>query len=373
MNAPAFNQWLTGATKVLRQSCAIASTESLRLLRDRVSLSLIVTVPLFQIILFGWAIQLEPRNITVAISRGNNASADDGVRQSLTNSGTFLVVADHLPAQQAIQWVTQRRAQIALELSDYRMPALIADASDSFAVHSAALVLHNRLQDAMSLSPLNLGELRTAWLYNPENKTSWLIIPGLVGVVVMISMLMLGAITLVRDREQGSLEGLLATPLSTTALIMGKLFPYLVISGAQSASLIWLAHAGFGIPLVNGTFPLLICTLLLSLAHLMLGLAISALATTQMQAMQMAVVFYLPSMLLSGFMFPFASMPDWAQRLGELLPLTHYVRIARGLMLRGAEGTAVFSELKFIWIFLVVVSIVASFCFKRRFNANVEN
>jgi ABC-2 type transport system permease protein len=205
-------------------------------------------------------------------------------------------------------------------------------------------------------------------LYNPEGKSSWAIAPGLAGVVVMISMLMLGALTLVREREQGSWESLLATPVDALDALVGKLSPYLLLGVAQAAIVILVAHALLEVPVRGAIAALLVSTLLLAAAHLVLGFALSALAESQMQAIQGAVFFYLPSILLSGFMFPFLSMPRWAQLVGEALPLTHFVRAARGVLLRGESATFVWQEMRYLIPFIFMAGAAAVVCYRRRLN-----
>jgi ABC-2 type transport system permease protein len=185
---------------------------------------------------------------------------------------------------------------------------------------------------------------------------------------VMISMLMLGALTLVREREQGSWESLLATPVDAFDALLGKLSPYLLLGMAQAAIVIGLSHFLLQLPLRGDLTALMLAALLLAAAHLVLGFTLSALAVNQMQAIQGAVFFYLPSMLLSGFMFPFASMPPWAQAFGEVLPLTHFVRVARGVLLRGEGSQFVWQEMHAVLIFTLLATLVAILCYRRRLS-----
>jgi ABC-2 type transport system permease protein len=204
-----------------------------------------------------------------------------------------------------------------------------------------------------------------AWLYNPEARTSWSLTPGLVGVIVMISMLLLGALTLVREREQGTWEALLATAADGVDALLGKLAPYLIAGVAQATAVACAAHVFYHVPLAGSLATLLLAASLLAAAHLLLGFALSALAATQLQAIQSAVFFYLPSMLLSGFMFPFAGMPRWAQWLGNCLPLTHFVRIARGVMLRGDGLGALLPEFWPIALFACIATLLALLTYRR--------
>jgi len=187
--------------------------------------------------------------------------------------------------------------------------------------------------------------VRVEWLYNPQGRSSWAVVPSLAGVVVMISTLLLGALTLVRERERGTWEGLVATPISGIDALVGKLSPYVLIGIAQAGVVLGLAHLLFDLPFRGPLSALLFAAALLGVAHLVTGFAISALARTQVQAIQGAVFFYLPSMLLSGFIFPFSGMPSWAQHVGEALPLTHFVRAARAVTLRADGWSFVTPEL----------------------------
>jgi len=256
---------------------------------------------------------------------------------------------------------------VAIEMSDENNPRLIADLSDPIAVRPAVLGLQATLLRNAGLALWD-ADSSIQWLYNPQGKTSWAIVPGLIGVVVMISMLMLGALSLVRDREQGSWESLLATPVTALDALIGKLLPYFLLSGVQATGVALIAHYLLGVPLRGGLIDLIGIALLLAAAHLVLGFGLSALARNQMQAVQGAVFFYLPSMLLSGFMFPFASMPHWARGIGEALPLTHFVRASRALMLRGSSSHYIWTEMRGVVAFTVIMSFIALFCYRRRLN-----
>jgi ABC-2 type transport system permease protein len=204
------------------------------------------------------------------------------------------------------------------------------------------------------------------WLYNPDARTAWFLAPGLVGVIVMISMLMLGALTLVREREQGSWEGLLSTPLTAVDALIGKLTPYVIIAIAQMLVVIALARWLFDLPINGNIVVLVVSGSVFAIAHLALGFSLSAIAESQTQAIQAAVFFYLPSMLLSGFLFPYESMPRWAQYLGNTLPLTHFVRSARGVLLRGFGAREVWSEMWPVAVFALSGAILALAVFRRQ-------
>ena len=243
------------------------------------------------------------------------------------------------------------------------------DATDAAAVRPALAALETaywrRLAGAASAGAPAMEVER---LYNPSGRTAWTIVPGLAGVIVMISMLMLGALTLVRERERGSWETLLATPVDAADALVGKLAPYLVIGTLQAAVVIGIARILFDLPVRGDLAALLVAAPLYAAAHLALGFAFSAVAESQMQAIQGAVFFYLPSMLLSGFMFPFDGMPAWARAIGNALPLTHFVRAARGVLLRGEGAAFVAHEMWPVALFALVATGAALVAYRRRLD-----
>jgi len=247
-------------------------------------------------------------------------------------------------------------------------PRAIIDATDPAAVRPAALALEAALWRHLAPGQQSgrAVPVRVEWLYNPEGRTTWAVAPALAGVIVMVTMLLLGALTLVRERERGTWESLLVTPVSGVDAMVGKLAPYVFLGVAQAAIVLLVAYALFGLPVRGPVVALLLAAALLALAHLLTGFAVSALARTQVQAIQAVVFFYLPSMLLSGFMFPFSGMPSWAQVLGEALPLTHFVRAARGVLLRGDAGAAVAIEMWPVAAFTCLVTGLAAIAYRRR-------
>ena len=378
----------------LTRILAVARIECLQLIRDRTNLALIFTVPAVQIVLFGYAINLNPKNVPIAIARTASSLADSPAEQldeTIQETGYFSITADRLKPGEAEQMVVDGKALVGIELpplteadsaapsfddvessvSPPVEPRIVVDATDPAAVRPALAALEtaywrNIAQTALfALAP---PSVEVTWLYNPDGRTAWMIIPGLVGVVVMISMLMLGALTLVRERERGSWETLLATPVDAIDALIGKLSPYIVISVFQAASVIWVARLLFELPLAGNLWVLLIAVPIYAAAHLVLGFAFSALAENQLQAVQGAVFFYLPSMVLSGFMFPFQGMPSWAQAIGEWLPLTHFVRATRGVLLRGQGASLVMAEMIPVMVFAFVATVIALAAYRYRID-----
>jgi ABC-2 type transport system permease protein len=352
----------------LTRILAVARIETLRLLVDRPSLGLILLVPGLQLILFGYAVNLAPKNIPIVISRSCDAHRPL-VRETVADTGSFRLIATDDKTYTVDEYIFRGRASVAIDCRAGEPPHLLADASNPSAIGPAvalleAALLREVLQAALPMQP----SVRVQWLYNPDSRTAWSLAPGLVGVVVMITMLMLGALTLVRDREEGSWEGLLATPVTALNAMVGKLAPYVVVGVSQAAIVIALARVLFELPALGNVAMLLLASAVFALAHLTLGFALSALARTQIQAIQAAVFFYLPSMLLSGFMFPFDGMPRWARTLGNALPLTHFVRSARGVLLKGYGASEVLAETWPIAVFACLAACIAIASYRRRLN-----
>jgi ABC-2 type transport system permease protein len=313
-----------------RRIFAVAKAETRQLIRDRFTLSLLLTVPAVQLILFGFAVNLDPKEIPIAIA-GPGAEA---VRPLAEQSSYFRIIAGDLSSGAAEQLVRDQRALIAIETGGEMR--ILADASDPAAIRPALLFLQIEFWRRLHAAPVSLS---VQWLYNENGEGSWSIAPALIGVIVMIATLLLGALSLVRERERGTWESLLSAPLTPMDALSGKLAPLLMFAMIQTLIVIGLAHLLFAVPVRGSLLALLAAAALFATAHLLIGFVISSLAANQLQAVQTAVFFYLPCMLLSGFMFPFQGMPRWAQAAGETIPLTHFVRIARGVLLRG-EGFA---------------------------------
>jgi ABC-2 type transport system permease protein len=362
----------------LNRIAAVARVECTHTLHDRVTMSLVALVPAVQLALFGYAVNLDPRQVPVAIAR-DPVDTPDRLLRTLEQDGYFSVRADGLAPGGAERMVAEGEVLVGIEIprmdvSDPgeipRDPRIIVDATDPAAVRPALAALEiafwKRIAELSAIG--DLPDLDVAWLYNPRGLTAWTIVPGLVGVIVMISMLMLGALTLVRERELGSWEALLASPVDSFDALAGKLSPYIVIGVAQAGLVILIARVLYGLPISGQWWMLLAVTPVYAAAHLILGFAISAVVETQMQAVQAAVFFYLPSMLLSGFMFPFQGMPLWARTIGETLPLTHFVRATRGVLLKGWGAPLVLHEMVPVAIFTAIVAAIALVAYRRRID-----
>jgi ABC-2 type transport system permease protein len=358
---------------------AIARIETLRLTRDRVAISLIALVPAVQIILFGYAVNLDPKNVPIAIA-GSDASSVERAARVVGETGYFKIIGEALPSGAAERMVVAGQALVGIELPPSPdeeeaggtpvRTRVVVDATDPGAVRPALAALETAYwqKRATTFALDDRASVDVDWLYNPQRRTAWTIVPGLVGVIVMISMLMLGALTLVRERERGSWESLLATPVDALDALVGKLSPYIVIGTVQGVVAVGLAQLLFDLPARGGLWALLAAAPVYAAANLILGFAFSALAESQMQAMQGAVFFYLPSMLLSGFMFPFQGMPGWARGIGEVLPLTHFVRAARGVLLKGQDTALVAQEMWPVALFGLAAAALALAAYRRRID-----
>ena len=379
LNSPGTLSHLSGWRWRWQRVTAVMRVEALRILRDRPTMGLIVLVPAVQIVLFGATVNLDPRGLSLAVA-STPATDVSAVQRAADATGYFTDRLNRLLADSARATVLAGHAQIAVEWGAGESAQIVVDASDPAAVRPAALALAGELQRSTATAMATAAGIGDAaalmkrttphieWLHNPAASTTWSITPGLVGVVVMISMLLLGALTLVREREQGNWESLLATAVDGAEALVGKLAPYVVLGVLQAGIVVACAHAFFGVPVAGSLFALFAAAALLAIAHLLLGFALSALAATQLQAIQAAVFFYLPSMLLSGFMFPFEGMPRWAQRIGECIPLTHFVRVARGVMLRGADPAWVMVEMWPVALFAAVAAALALTAYRKHLS-----
>jgi ABC-2 type transport system permease protein len=366
---------MTSFAQRLRRWRAVARIEILQLVQDRPTLAIILVVPALQILLFGYAVHFEPRGVPIAIAR-EHAEPEGPLVHAIAETRLFQLLGDGLPRGAAANLVAEHRALVGIEFpsstadtdgSSSDQVETIIDGTDPETVRPAVVALQaTLLHRTMSAQPFERRPpVKVIWLYNPEGRTTWSIVPALSGVIVMITMLLLGALTLVRERERGTWEVLLTTPVSGLDAMIGKLSPYLVLGTLQAAVVVLLGHGLFDLPL-QGNFALfLLAAALLALAHLVLGFALSAMAQTQVQAIQTAVIFYLPSMLLSGFLFPFGGMPSWAQLLGEALPLTHFVRAMRGLLLRGDGLASVAYEMWPVAVFTCLAATLAACQYRR--------
>jgi ABC-2 type transport system permease protein len=330
--------------------------ELLQLRRDRITFATMIFIPLFQLFLFGYAINTDPKHLPTAVLIQDESSFARSFLAAMQVSEYFDIRAstasedelDHLILSGRVQFGVQIPAHFGRDLIRGERPAVlvIADASDPVAAGGAVSALQGLSSSVFSreltgpvanLAPRSLPyELRVHRRYNPAGETRLNIVPGLMGTILTLTMLIFTALSVTREVERGTMESLLAMPIRPVEIMLGKISPYLAIGGLQAGLILGAAKLLFGVHIIGSLAVLVALTLLFILANLSVGYTFSTIAASQLQAMQMSFFFFLPNILLSGFMFPFRGMPGWAQVIGEVLPLTHYLRIMRGIMLKGA-------------------------------------
>ena len=359
----------------VRRFWAIAVKEFIQMRRDRVTFAMMVGIPLLQLILFGFAINMNPKHLPTAVFSADNSVFSRTLIWALRNSDYFSVVRvaeseaeiQSLLRLGQVQFVLHIPGDFSRKLLRGERPGLLleADATDPAATGyamSALETLATRAFDRDLKGPLRRlraapgpVELRTHRLYNPDIITQYNVVPGLLGVVLTMTLVIITALAITRERERGTMENLLSTPARPGEVMIGKMIPYIVVGYLQVLLILLAAKFLFDVPMV-GSVPLLLAVMLTFIgANLAMGITFSTLARNQLQAVQMAFFFFLPNILLSGFMFPFRGMPVWAQWIGDVLPLTHFLRIVRGILLKGNGLTQIWPELWPIAVFLVVM------------------
>ncbi len=357
---------------------AIVVKEFIQMRRDRVTFGMMIGVPLIQLVLFGFAINADPKHLPTAVLMADYGAQGRTLLQAIRNSRYFQFVREVKTEQEAEEVLARGEAQFVINIPPNfsrdvlrgERPAILveADATDpaatSNAIGSLRVLVTTALQHDLrgALSHLARGdepiELRVHARYNPEAITQYNIVPGLMGVVLTMTMVMITGLAITRERERGTMENLLSMPTRPFEVMIGKVLPYILVGYIQVILILLAAHFLFSVP-VTGNIPMLfISALVFIVANLAMGITFSTLAQNQLQAMQLSFFFFLPSLLLSGFMFPFRGMPQWAQSIGELLPLTHFLRIVRGIMLKGNGVEEVVLQLWQIALFAVVVLVI---------------
>jgi ABC-2 type transport system permease protein len=336
----------------LRRVGAMILKEFLQLRRDRLTLATMVTVPLMQLVLFGYAINTQPRDLPTAVLMQEQSDVSRSILAALQNTKYFKVTKvardehefDQLLASGAVLFGIEVPAGFERAVRRGDRPTLLvaADATDPVASGAALGALNQLVQTALRhdrLIPENTAppfEIRSHARYNPAASTQLNIVPGLLGTILTLTMLIFTALSVTRERERGTMESLLAMPISPLEIMLGKIAPYVLIGFFQAVLIVVASIVLFNVPIIGDLTLLALLTTLFIAANLSIGYTFSTLAQNQLQAVQMAMMFFLPNMLMSGFLFPFAGMPVWAQWIAEFMPLTHYVRIVRAIMLKGA-------------------------------------
>jgi ABC-2 type transport system permease protein len=335
-----------------RRSYAMVVKEFIQLKRDRVSFAMIVMIPVMQLMLFGYAINTTPRNLPTAVLLQEDSDLARSILKALENTAYFrftrqvhdVAEFDNLLLSGKVLFGIEipRGFERAVRRGDRPALLVAADATDPVAAGSAMSALGIVVQTALE-HDLHTGdppslpfEIRTHARYNPAGSSRLNIVPGLVGTILTMTMLIFTALSVTREIERGTMENLLSMPIKPIEVMFGKIIPYVLVGFIQASLIVSIGVLLFGVPVQGSLIMLALLSTLFITTNLSIGYTFSTIVQNQLQAMQLSMMFFLPSILLSGFMFPFAGMPVWAQYLGEGLPLTHYVRIVRAIMLKGA-------------------------------------
>jgi ABC-2 type transport system permease protein len=344
MREPAFGFW--------RRSYAMVVKEFIQLRRDRVSFAMIVMIPVMQLLLFGYAINTTPRNLPTAVLLQEDSDLARSILKALENTSYFrftrevhdVAEFDDLLLSGKVLFGVEipRGFERAVRRGDDPALLVAADATDPVAAGSAlsalGVIVQTALQhDLFTGDPPQLPfEIRAHARYNPAASSQLNIVPGLVGTILTMTMLIFTALSVTREIERGTMESLLSMPIKPIEVMFGKIIPYVLVGFIQATLIIGIGVFLFGVPVLGSLVMLALLSTLFITTNLSIGYTFSTIVQNQLQAMQLSMMFFLPSILLSGFMFPFMGMPVWAQYIGEGLPLTHYLRIVRAIMLKGA-------------------------------------
>ncbi len=359
----------------------ILRKEFIQLKRDRLTFGMIVGIPVLQLLIFGFAINSDPKHLPTAVVMADPGPLARAYVAAMSNSNYFRIVGtvpegdgDALLARGEVQFVVTFPPGFHRDLVRGRSPILLveADASDPMAVGGAVAVLNRLGQDvfapdlpgAEKPAPPTL-DLRIHRRFNPEGLIAYNIVPGLLGVILTMTMVLMTGLAMTRERERGTFENLLATPVTPIEVMTGKIVPYILIGLIQVALVLGAARWIFDVPMLGSLTLLFVVVLLFICANLLLGITFSSLARNQLQAMQMTFFFFLPSTLLSGFMFPFRGMPEWAQVVGNALPLTHFLVLVRGILLKGNGLALLWPHVWPILLFMGVVLALGVRTFRR--------
>ncbi|HEY2531717.1 MAG TPA: ABC transporter permease [Xanthobacteraceae bacterium] len=358
---------------------SVVRKEFLQLRRDRITFAMIVMIPIVQLGLFGFAINSDPKHLPTALIVNDHSEFTRTFVEGMKASDYFNIIGE-LPDEAAaraalasgrVQFVLNIPPNFTRELLRGERPALLieADATDPAATGNALAAV---LQLPQSVSQKDLRgplsslvggqppfEVQLHRLYNPEGITQYNIVPGLMGIILTMTLVMMTGLAITRERERGTMENLLATPVRPLEVMSGKMVPYILIGLIQASIILLAAYYVFHVPFEGSLVTIYLAALLFIAANLAVGITLSSLAQNQLQAMQLTMFYFLPNILLSGFMFPFQGMPAWARGIGEVLPLTHFNRLVRGILLKGNGWTDLWPSLWPLLIFTVLVMVLA--------------
>jgi len=364
-----------------RKTWAMLVKEFIQLRRDRVSFGMIVMIPLMQLMLFGYAINTDPRNLPTAVLLQEQSDLGRSILAALQNTKYFKVTQlphteaelDELLASGKVLFAVEIPANFERSVRRGDKPAMLvaADATDPVAAGTALGALSEVVTTALEHdravpnAPIMPFEIRTHARYNPAGATQLNIVPGLVGTILTMTMLIFTALSVTREIERGTMENLLSMPITPVEIMLGKIIPYVLVGFVQATIIIGIGVLLFGVPIIGSLLLLALLSTLFITTNLAVGYTFSTIAQNQLQAMQMSMMFFLPNILLSGFMFPFAGMPVWAQYIGEALPLTHFLRIIRAIMLKGSDLSALRYDAVTLFVLMLVAMGIAVTRFRR--------
>lgn len=356
------------------QIFAVMVKELRQMRRDRLTLGMMIGIPTLQLMLFGFAINPDVRNLPAAVADMAGTAGSRALAQDMLATGVIRQVAPARTPQDIDALLDRGRIKIGVVIPhDYERRRLdgreavqvVVDGSDTSVQATARQLAAMPLDGG---SGLKIASISVLPLYNPERRSAVNIVPSLIGVILTMTMVMFTAMAIVRERERGNLELLITTPVSSAELMIGKVLPYVGVGLVQTSVVLLLGMTVFDVPVRGSLIDVYGAAMLLIVANLSLGLMVSTRAQTQFQAMQMAFFLFLPSILLSGFMFPFDGMPVAAQWIAEVLPLTHFVRLIRGVMLRGADLSALWPDALALIAFTAVMMTLAIARFRKRLD-----
>jgi ABC-2 type transport system permease protein len=367
-----------------RRSYAMLVKEFIQLRRDRVSFAMIVMIPVMQLMLFGYAINTTPRNLPTAVLLQEDSDLARSILKALENTAYFrfthevhdVAEFDNLLLSGKVLFGVEipRGFERAVRRGDHPALLVAADATDPVAAGSAlgalGVVVQTALEhDLFTGDPPSMPfEIRAHARYNPAGSSRLNIVPGLVGTILTMTMLIFTALSVTREIERGTMESLLSMPIKPVEIMLGKILPYVLVGFIQATLIVGIGVLLFGVPVQGSLIMLALLSTLFITTNLSIGYTFSTIVQNQLQAMQLSMMFFLPSILLSGFMFPFAGMPVWAQYIGEGLPLTHYLRIVRAIMLKGAT----LPNLQYDTIALVALMLLAMTIAVTRFRRTLD-
>lgn len=372
-------QWRDLSRLSLTRLWAILVKEVIQMRRDRVTFAMMLGVPLMQLVLFGFAINTDPKHLPAALVAPTQDQFSRAIVSALELTGYYRFTDAGATAGQAEQMLADGTVSFVVTLpsdfgtrvlrGDHPVMLIEADATDpavaSGAISTLGTVASEALQRELGTEASTVADqgkhlqVIVHKRYNPDGITQYNIVPGLLGVILQLTMVMMTAMALTREIERGTMENLLSMPAKPLEIMLGKVLPYMAVSAVQVVVVLSAARLLFGVPFVGGLGLLLGGIVIFVLTLLILGYLISTVARTQMQAMQLTFFFFLPSLLLSGFMFPYRGMPGWAQSLGEIFPLTHFLRFIRAVMLKGADLSAVTQPLTVLTVMALLLAALA--------------